>query len=611
MEATIQGDGQSALSVEADQIVLRLPWRVFGKGWIDLASQVVQAIGHQRVIAAPQRIMTQRGEGDEAPRWKQACIDVLSWLLFLLKVPVGHGLFALWQAVDWVAINQICASAYHNAHGGQRAWAPAQMVALLILMFLYGVPHETTLLARVSENVVWCWFCGFGFFGPWPDHCALYDFRQRIGLARFEAILTQVILACLEAGLVSNDLVSFDLTPVVASGHRWSPYERAVILTRALIRYLELSWADQRPGEPFPEALRRLAAEVALEVLPHKALDSVKPERVVESVARWTAQTDPQATPWQAEVEAAVEAVRDPTENDLGLNLAGSSAVSATEGTVQEPAPDTAVETVRPKLIQVAKALLAHLPHTRGDADARVGRTTSYTWFCGYLLGFVVDSAHHVITAVAWAVGNVKQCTLLKPALEAHRQRLGNPKAVALDSAFDDPAVHADLDQAGIVGHVTSRDHAAPADGGYGTDRLEWDDELWIVRCPNGTPLEATGKAQQGRQTYVGTACQGCPHYTRCCPKGQGEPKRFTLEPATHRRWLANRQHCQTEEYKAAQRQRFVEEGRFGLGKTEHHGDKAPYRSDDMNHIAGLMIAVVMNYRILARHQARERRIAA
>jgi hypothetical protein len=227
------------------------------------------------------------------------------------------------------------------------------------------------------------------------------------------------------------------------------------------------------------------------------------------------------------------------------------------------------------------------------------------------LLGFAVDSAHHIITAVVLALGNVKQSTLFRPALDAHCQRVGVPEAAALDSAFDDSEVHAYLDEAGIVGHITSRDHAAPADGGYGTDRLEWEETAWILRCPNGTPLEAKGKAPQGRQTYVGTACPICPLYERCYPKGQGEAKQFTLEPASHRRWQANRQHCQTEEYKVAQSQRFVDEGRFGLAKANHHGAKAPYRSQAVNEIAGLMIAIVMDYRVLARHQAQERRAIA
>ena len=92
--------------------------------------------------------------------------------------------------------------------------------------------------------------------------------------------------------------------------------------------------------------------------------------------------------------------------------------------------------------------------------------------------------------------------------------------------------------------------------------------------------------------------------YPRCYPSGKGEPKRFTFDPAHHRRWRQNREHCQTDEYKAAQKARFVEEGRFGLAKMNHGADKAPYRSDDMNHIAALMMATVMNWRILAHHHS-------
>jgi transposase len=70
-------------------------------------------------------------------------------------------------------------------------------------------------------------------------------------------------------------------------------------------------------------------------------------------------------------------------------------------------------------------------------------------------------------------------------------------------------------------------------------------------------------------------------------------------------RWRCARQRagCATLE-KAAQQARFVEEGRFGLAKMNSGADKAPYRSDEMNHIAGLVIATVMNWRLLARHRS-------
>ena len=73
------------------------------------------------------------------------------------------------------------------------------------------------------------------------------------------------------------------------------------------------------------------------------------------------------------------------------------------------------------------------------------------------------------------------------------------------------------------------------------------------------------------------------------------------MKPDEHRRWQENRTHNQTLEYKQAQRKRFVSEGRFGLAKTNHRAKRLPYRSERMNRLAALMIASVMNWRILAR----------
>lgn len=595
MGATIQGYGQSTISVKPDGIEIRLPKDVFRQGWSTLLTHLLTVIGQCPVVVFSQRVMTQREPGEDAPRWIPSCIDVLSWLLFLLKVPTDHELVKLWQVIDWAEINRIASAAYKNAHGGRLAWAPAQLVALLVLMFLYGVPHETTVLARIKENIVWCWFCGFGLFGPFPAHDALYELRKRLGVAGFERILTLAVQACMEAGLVSNELVYFDLTAVVASAYRWSPYQRAVILTRALMRYLELVWAEQGPEEPLPEVLRTLAAEVALEVLPHKGLNDVKPERVLESVGTWEQQAQGAEPAWKTTSEAIVEALVEEATNEVPL-LETESAESG--------------QGVRNRLTGIAKRVMARLPHTRGDPDARVGRTTSYTWFCGYWMGFVVDSLRQVITAVVWGAGNLKQVKLFQPALKAHIQRVGTPEAVAADSAFDDPEVHTYLDKQEIVGHITPRGHAPPRDGGYGTDRVTWVEGMSEPVCPAGQPLIPRGHPQQGRQTYEGTACSGCPLYKRCYPSGEGQPKQFTLKPDDHRRWQENRAHSQTEAYKAAQRERFTSEGRFGLAKANHHGDKAPYRSDEMNHIAGLMIAFVMDMRLLVRHRPMQKQAA-
>jgi hypothetical protein len=328
-----------------------------------------------------------------------------------------------------------------------------------------------------------------------------------------------------------------------------------------------------------------------LECLPHKSIQDVNPERIVESVKKWEQDTEVEKSEpvWKVSSDEIVERLLD-EGGDAPVLLKASS------------------EGLNEWLKGIAKQVLERMPHARGDQHARVGRTTSYTWFCGYLLGFVVDNARQVITAVVWAAGNFKQSKLFKPALDAHIKRLGKPKAVAGDSAFDDLAIHRELDQKGITAHITSRAHAQPRAGGYGTDRVTWVADSPQPLCPGGKPLQAGRKSSSGRQVFEGTACANCELYKRCHPTGAGQPKQFHLNPEAHRRWQENRAHCQTEEYKKAQSKRFTSEGRFGLAKMNHHGAKAPYRSDEMNHIAGLMIAVVMDFVVLARHQHAERR---
>ena len=48
MEATIQGDGQSSLSVTKTGITIRLPSQVFGKGWVNVMTWLQEAIASSK-----------------------------------------------------------------------------------------------------------------------------------------------------------------------------------------------------------------------------------------------------------------------------------------------------------------------------------------------------------------------------------------------------------------------------------------------------------------------------------------------------------------------------------------------------------------------------------
>jgi len=571
---------------EEERLTLCLSAELFGVGlWAEIKAWFQAKAGSFPWLSAPFRVMTAEEDVPGYPRWKQVSVDVLSWLIFHLLVPPAHNLVVLWKTIDWAAINRLCAGPYKNSQSGQRAWAPAQLFALLVLFFVLPVSSESELMRLVAIVPLYRWFCGFGICSELPKRGNLYTFRKRMGVARFEAILTLVVYRCLQAGLIANELVHFDMTGVAASAHLWTPFERAVLLTQALIRYLEQAEKGIAPDEPLPEALRQLAAEVAIEVLNNKRLnkDPKAPSRVLKSFERWNQrrrEAKGQAL-WEMALEEAVQTL-----------LAEEAPPLPSEPKAQ-----------RRWLKAVAQKLKTLLPHARGDLEARVGWVNNVRLLCGYWLGFLVDGLHGVITAVRTVPLNIVQHSQMTPALETHKERVGDyPKAVAADSAQDYYPVHQTLDQHQIQGHIASRSHGSVG-GGLGSDHFTWDERGQLV-CPAGKVMPPGKPRQDGLTPFRGPDCASCQRKVVCLPKGQqpNGPRTIHLEPAAHQRWLQNREHTRTEAYKKAQKKRFASEGWFGLAKRLHGADKMPYRSTPMNQIAGLMIGIVMDLALLARH---------
>ena len=494
---------------EAERLTLRLPARLFGaEMWALIKGCFRSDTCDSHWLSAPSRIMTAEEDVPGYPRWKQVHVDVLSWILFHLMVPASHPLVKLSQAIDWAGINSLCAPIYKNSQAGQRAWAPAQLFALLLLLFIQPIASECGLL-------------------------------------------------------------------------------RVVLLTWALTRYWELAEEGEAPVAPLPEAMRQLAAEIALEVVGNKRLlaESNASKRVLKSLERWTGrQQARKGRPlWEKALEEAVGSLREEDEAE------GS-------GCPQESSAHHLW------LTKTAQRLKGLLPHACGDLDARVLRMNAVRLLCGYWLGFLVDNLRGVITAIQVVPLNVTQETQMLPALALHRQRLGAyPQAVAADSAQDYYSVHAVLDKHQIQGHIASRNHKTRG-GGLSSDYFTWDENGRLL-CPQGHVMQPGRRRKDGYQSFSAKAedCASCPRKTECLTKGQqpNGPRLIHLKPAAHRRWLENQAHTHTKAYKEAQKKRFASERWFGLAGRLYGANKMPYRSAAMNQIAGLMTGIAMNLALL------------
>lgn len=584
-------DGRLAnVQWESGRVVISLSRHLFGEETWAMFRTWCGAGGRDRNwLSAPLRVMTAEENVADYPRWKRVRVDALSWLLFRLLVPQDQKLVQLWQTIDWPAINRLCASVYKNSRVGQRAWAPAQMFALLLLYFVVPVPSESELLRTVAIVPLYRWFCGFGLFSRLPDHSTLHTFRQNLGVARFEAILSLVVYRCLKAGLIGNELVFFDMTGVAASARAWSPYERAVYLTLALLRYWQRKAGDPGLETTLPAALGQLAAEVAIECLGNKRLkkDAKAPGRILQSAERWR----------ERQQQAKGQALW-----DMGLEEAVHLLLAEEDVEVE---PSQTLEACYRWLKQAAQGLKARLPHTAGDHDACVGWVSNVRLICGYWLGFLVDSYQGVITAVQTVPLAVVQSTQMTEALLAHHQRVGDyPQAVAADSAQDYYTVHQALDADQIEGHIASRAYGSLATG-LSLDHFTWNEQEQLC-CPTGKILQPGQLHRDGRRFFTARKadCLACASREICLPKGQlaDGSRRIHLDPIAHRRWQQNREHTRTQTYKRAQKLRFASEGLFGLAKRLHGADKMPYRSEPMNQIAGLMTAIAMDLVLLTRN---------
>ena len=278
--------GSSTITLTDDALTLTISRSFFTpRQWqwlVDLLTDLIAA-GLAWVLA-PVRRAPSSDEGTR-PRWREVTLDWLSILLFQLLIPSEHPLRRLFTTLEWHKIDERCAPAYHNGGRGAPAYPPQQLFRILILMFYSGTPFESATFVRLQTDLAWRWFVGLSVLQPIPNVSTLSYFRKRLGVALFETLLADVILACDAAGLIGQVEAYFDMTGIEASATQVTPYQRAVILAKASSAYLETAPAS---GGLSQEQLAAIALEALQEV--HPSLKKVSPEQIVASQAHLDAE---------------------------------------------------------------------------------------------------------------------------------------------------------------------------------------------------------------------------------------------------------------------------------------------------------------------------------
>jgi len=582
MESITHQIGGSTVTLAPEGLTITIPrshWSGRQWAWLVQVLAPVLGVGLAWVLAPTARSAAAPAAGSPAPRWKPLVIDGLSYLLFVLLIPPRHPLRQLYAAFDWATIDAKCAEVYKNQERGAPAYAPQVLFRILVLMFVSGTPFESATLARLQTDVAWRWFVGLSLLGPLPTAGSLSRFRTRVGVERFEAILVELILVCDGKGLIGQVEAYFDMTGVEASASQVTPYERAVILAKALSAYLDAETGGQPAVSP-----EQIAA-IVLEVLgeKHPSLKEVQPAQIVASQAHLEeelARTVKGEPAWWQRLRQAIAQVQQTLSSTPQAGLA--------------------------RLREVARQLAPSLPQAFGNPDAAVGHTRTDGTLCGYRSGLLVDAKRRIIVAVIVVALNCVEAPAALQALDKYYAIFGcYPKRLGLDSAFDRDEVHRYCEAHAIDAGITVRSRPGAA-GVFHADAFVWNSQGQLV-CPNGEQMEQVkGPDAKGVAVYraCGT-CAQCPLLNQCLTAKQQQkraaPQReLSINPAAHQRAQRSRERSRSPEGRALRRRRFGSEGLFGHLNTYHNGDKAPYRSGAMDTLAQVMVAFVANLETLA-----------
>ncbi len=116
---------------------------------------------------------------------------------------------------------------------------PELLLRILLIGYLYGITSERKLLAELRMHLAWRWFTGLGFDQEIPDHSTFSKNRHgRFQESKlFEELFEQIVLQCVEVGLVQGQHLSVDGSFVEANAAKESRIPREQLAEAAQVNH--------------------------------------------------------------------------------------------------------------------------------------------------------------------------------------------------------------------------------------------------------------------------------------------------------------------------------------------------------------------------------------
>src|SRR6202451_2372646 len=120
------------------------------------------------------------------------------------QVPETHLLRLIDKHISFEFVRQQLKDSYSDT--GRPSIDPELLLRILLIGYLYGISSERKLVEELRMHLAWRWFTGLGFDQEIPHHSTFSKNRHgRFQESKlFEQLFEQIVLQCVEVGLVQN-----------------------------------------------------------------------------------------------------------------------------------------------------------------------------------------------------------------------------------------------------------------------------------------------------------------------------------------------------------------------------------------------------------------------
>lgn len=169
-------------------------------------------------------------------------------------IPPNHLLKQINEVVDFRFIYKKAERCYSNR--GRKSIDPVSLIKMLLVGYLYGIRSERRLEEEVTLNIAYRWFCGFNILDRIPDHSVFSQNRRRRfgGDNLLREIFSEIVIQCIECGLVTGEAVVSDGSFLPGNVSQGSKIELLVKVEKSTVKYMEALDAELISATGLPRA---------------------------------------------------------------------------------------------------------------------------------------------------------------------------------------------------------------------------------------------------------------------------------------------------------------------------------------------------------------------